>query len=155
MIITYTLSNQLLQLFTGDMKKRGCKITAHVEYVREKLFRVKGSIVESAILRRFTVLKANPVNTCKWTEMFRTCHRFGRMFDDLVKVTLDERSKLEFDTSAGMKEKNKKFENQLNAFSQVHGRLQKLGLARNEGQHMMDMLHGTIRLKKTNPSHGK
>ena len=66
----HRLTNFCMQSFTGDMKKRGCKITAHVEDVREKLFKVKGSIVESAILRQFTDLKANPVKTCKWTEMF-------------------------------------------------------------------------------------
>ena len=92
------------------------------------MFNVKGSIVESAILRQFTDLIANPVMTCKWTEMFRTTNRFDPLFDDLVKVSMDPKSKLEFDISTTSKAKNKRYAKQLNALSQVHRWLKEVSL---------------------------
>jgi len=86
------------------------------------------------------------VNTCKWTEKASTTRSFVRLFDDLTELTINENSKIDFDTRRAFKVKSDKYSKQWDAFAQLHGMLQEDGLARNKGQQMINMLHNTIAL---------
>jgi hypothetical protein len=128
---------------TGELSKSKAKISEHANQVRDVLLAVKGSTVESGLLRLTTDLRPRAVNTCKWTEKASTTRSFVRLFDDLTELTINENSKIDFDTRRAFKVKSDKYSKQWDAFAQLHGMLQEDGLARNKGQQMINMLHAS------------
>ena len=52
-----------------------------------------------------------------------------RLFDDLTELTVNENSKVEFDTRRTFKVKSDRYSKQWDAFAQLHGMLQEDGLA--------------------------
>jgi hypothetical protein len=95
---------------------------------------VKGSTVESGLLRLTTILKPKAVKTCKWTEKASTTSHFVRLFDDLTELTKHEDSKVEFNTSKQFKNKSILYSQQWDEFANLHGLLQEDGLACNKGK---------------------
>lgn len=137
------------------MKKMGSDICKHYDEVHAVLMSVKRSNCESGMLRTLTDLKVRAVKSCKWTAMQSSMSRFVKLFDSLSAMSEDDESKVNIDTSLANKKKSIKHSKQLNAMSQVHGRLQTHGQPRNVAQKLVDQLHGTIREHKYNSNHGK
>ena len=118
---------------------------------------VKGSTVESGLLRLTTDLRPKAVKTCKWTEKASTTSRFLNLFDHLVLLADNKDSRVNFDTRNSFKLQTQKFSRQWDAFAQLHGRLQEDGLPRNKGQILINTLHKTIeenREKRGHPFQG-
>ena len=142
-----------LSNLAGELSKSKAKISEHANQVRDVLLAVKGSTVESGLLHLTTDLRPRDVNTCKWTEKASTTRTFVRLFDDLTELTVNENSKIDFDTRRAFKVKSDHYSKQWDAFAQLHGMLQEDGLARNKGQKMIDMLHETIALYREKQGH--
>ena len=87
----------------------------HANQVRDVLLAVKGSTVESGLLRLTTDLRPKAVNTCKWTEKASTTRSFVRLFDDLTELTVHENSRIEFDTRRAFKVKSDQYSKQWDA----------------------------------------
>jgi len=94
-----------LSLFNlaGELSKSKAKISEHTDQVRDILLAVKGSTGESELLCLTRDLRPKAVKTCKWTEKESTTTCFVRLFDDLTELTLNEDSKVEFDTRRAFK----------------------------------------------------
>jgi hypothetical protein len=141
----------------GELSKSKSIISKHADNVRDVMLAVKGSTVESELLRLTTDLRPKAVKTCKWTEKASTTSCFLNLFDHLVLLADNKDSRVNFDTKNSFKLQTQKFSRQWDAFAQLHGRLQEDGLPRNKGQILINTLHKTIeenREKRGHPFQG-
>lgn len=137
--------NHEFNLDIGEMKKdENSYLSKHIQEVRAIVAKVKGSIREVAILRRFTDLKPHLKNTCKWTGDYSTVNRFGELYPDLKAAAMEDDSRIAFDTTVKFKMTNDRVRKQLEGMSVIHGNLQKQGLRRDSGQQMMNAIHHEI-----------
>ncbi len=144
----------LLSNLAGELIKSKAKISEHADQVQDILLAVKGSTVESGLLRLTTNLRPKAVKTCKqWTKKASTFTCFVSLFDDLTELTLNKDSKVEFNTRRAFKVKSDLYSKQWDAFAQLHGMLQEDGLACNKGQKMIGSLHKTIDVYRERQGH--
>ncbi len=130
--------NHTLELDVLELDKSHSAISLHHSAIRDILGKVKQSTVEYGILGQLTNIKCTTTKTFKWTAKFQVCSRFEKLWPALSAMTSMDRSKVEFDTSLNFRNANKQYSSQLNAISQLHGKLQMHGLPRYKGQQMID-----------------
>eukprot|EP00986_Skeletonema_menzelii_P018329 scaffold26626_cov178-Skeletonema_menzelii.AAC.7 len=145
--------NHTVALDVGEMKKAGSQVTAHHEIIKDVLMQVKRSSVQVGILQQITNIRCATVNSCKWTSMASDLNRFDKLWDALSTMVTNERSTVEFDTSAPFRQMNKRFSNHMNTIASLHGKLQEQGLTRYKGQAYIDTTMAAINEHKNTPRH--
>jgi hypothetical protein len=100
--------NHLLAIDVNDSISANPALTACLESVHKTMVTIKNSIKNTAILRRFTPLRAKIDMPIRWSAKYTMAERFVKLRDELIAVAAHPDSTLEFDTSPAFLKRIKK-----------------------------------------------
>jgi hypothetical protein len=90
-----------------------------VDSVNETMLSVRNSIVNSALVRRLTVLKPGILNKAKWQALPKCLNKFVRMYDSICTAEADPNSSIVVDSSGQFKRKVEKQAKMFNSINMV------------------------------------